>query len=218
MGRSAVIGIMAYLAVQGAGAAVTLFQTETFSDFGGWSGGNPNPNPPSILQDSGPMGGGDFALRVAANGGSGPGGKLVIFNRTEWTGNFVSAGITAIGADLRNSGTTPLSMRLAFNGPGGWFATERFILTAFSGWTQAEFDIQPGVLVSAGGSDAAGTMAAVGEMRILHSAVASFQGAQVSSGFLLDNIRAVPEPSSAMMVCLLSLNLLFRNRGKCRFC
>jgi hypothetical protein len=124
----------------------------------------------------------------------------------------MAAGILSLAADLRNNGTTTLSMRLAFNGPGGWFVTTVAPVTAFSGWTSRVFDIRPAALVSAGGGDPAATLAAVSELRILHSAAVDYRGAKVSSSFMVDNVRAIPEPSAVMLVGLTGFFLAFRKR------
>ena len=193
-------------------AAVTLNQLENFSGIHEWSSGDPNPNPPVIVAGSGPLGTGDNALRVTSNGGNSAGSRLIVFNETVWTGDYTAAGIFSLGVDLRNNGTTTLSMRLAFNGPGGWFVTAVAPVTAFSGWTSQVFDIRPAALVAAGGGDPAATLAAVSELRILHSAAVDFRGAKVSSSFLVDNVRAIPEPSTVMVLCLASGFLRFRKR------
>jgi hypothetical protein len=180
--------------------AVTLFQTENFNTLGGWTSGNPNPNPPSILADSGPLGGGDSSLRVIANGG-GAGGRLVTFNRTTWTGDFSGEGIDAIAMDLRNLGNSSLSIRIAFNGPGGWWITAAESVPAFAGWGNHLFDIRASALVaSAGGSNAAATLADVTEMRILHSPDPDHTGVTLSSTMLVDNVTAVPEPSALLLL------------------
>ena len=194
------------------GAAVTLNQIEDFSGVHDWSGGVPNPNPPVVVPDSGPLGGGDSALRVTSNGGSGPGGKLLVFNTSSWTGNYTAAGITGITADMRNTGTNTLSFRLAFNGLGGWFVTPASSVAAFTGWVHLEFDIRPSSLVNAEGSDAAATMAAVSQMRILHSSAVDFRGAQLSGSFLVDNIEAIPEPSVWMIAVMAGIGTFFRKR------
>lgn len=194
------------------GAAVTLYQVEDFSAVHDWSGGVPNPNPPVVVPDSGPLGGGDNALRVTSNGGGGAGGKLLVFNTSSWTGNFSSAGITGIALDLRNTGTNTLSFRLAFNGPGGWYVTPASPVAAFTGWVDREFDIRPSSLISAGGNDAVLTMTAVSQMRILHSSAVDFRGAQVSSSFMVDDIEAVPEPSAWMIAAMAGIGTFFRKR------
>lgn len=193
-------------------AAVSLNQLETFPTLNGWESGGPNPNPPSILADSGPLGPGDPALRITSNGGSGAGGKLIVFNQSAWAGDYLAEGIVAISASLRNSGSTLLSIRLAFDGPGGRFVTAISPVTAFSGWSSVLFDIRPAALISASGTDAAATMAAVTEMRILHSSAVSYNGAQISSSLLVDNLHAVPEPCFAALCILASPLLLLRVR------
>jgi hypothetical protein len=193
-------------------AAVTLHQIQDFSGVHDWSGGIPNPNPPVVVPDAGPLGSGDSALRVTSNGGSGPGGKLLIFNTSSWTGNYTAAGITGITADMRNTGTNTLSFRLAFNGPGGWFVTPASPVAAFTGWVQLEFDIRPFSLLNLEGSDAAATMAAVSQMRILHSSAVDFRGAQLSGSFLVDDIEAIPEPSAWMIAAMAGFGTFFRKR------
>ena len=193
-------------------AAVTLNQIETFTAQNGWDSGDTNPNPPELLSNSGPLGSGDNALRVISNGGTGPGGRLVVFNTTAWTGDYLAAGILAIAADLRNSGGTSLSMRVAFDGPGGKFVSAPVVIIAFSGWVHSVFNIKPASLISAGGSNAAATLAGVTQLRILHSSTVDYRGAQISSGFLVDNIQAVPEPAAAMLICLSGAFCLFRKR------
>ena len=195
-------------------AAVTLYQTESFNTFGGWTSGNPNPVPPVLQPDSGPSGSGDSALRITANGSSsGPGGKLVVFNRTSWTGDYTTAGIVSIAADLRNLGNTNLSVRLAFNGPGGWFVTGIAPVARFGGWSSADFDLRPSALTAvSGGTNAAATLAGVTEMRILHSSAADHQGAIVSGILLVDKLRAVPEPSALGLLAGSLLIFLKRKR------
>ena len=196
-------------------AAVTLYQTESFNTLGGWTSGTPNPVPPVILPDAGPSGSGDGALRITANGSSsGPGGKLVVFNRTTWTGDYTGAGVVSIAADLRNMGTSgDLSVRLAFNGPGGWFVTAIAPAPRFDGWSSADFDLRPTALTAvSGGTNAAATLAGVTEMRILHSAAADHQGAVVSGILLVDQLRAVPEPSAMGLLAGSLLVFLKRKR------
>jgi hypothetical protein len=192
--------------------AVTLFQVETFETLGGWTSGSPNPNPPVVFPDSGPLGAGDESLRLTANGNSGAGGKLVTYNRTTWTGDYSSEGITAIAVDLRNLGSNPLFIRLAFTGPGGWWVTAAVTVPAFAGWGEATFDIQPSALQAVSeATNAVTTMAGVMEMRILHSSPADHQGATVSGGLLIDNLTAVPEPSALVLLSMAPL-LMRRKR------
>lgn len=193
-------------------AAVTLNQLETFSGAHDWTTGGSNPNPPVIQLDSGPTGAGDHALRVTANGGSGAGGKLLVFNESAWTGDYVGQAIVNLALDLRNGGTTTLQIRLAFNGPGGWFVTPTNPVAAFSGWNHLLFDLRPASLLSAGGTGATSTMSGVTEVRVLHSANVDHKGAAVSGTFLLDNILAVPEPAFTSYALLAGCVLAWRKR------
>jgi hypothetical protein len=211
MNATPLLAAILFVTIPCAHGAITLFQTENFNSLGGWTSGNPNPNPPALLADSGPLGGGDTALRVLANGG-GAGGRLVTFNRTTWTGDFTSAGVITITADLRNLGTSALSVRIAFNGPGGWWITAAESVPAFAGWSSHDFDIRASALVaSEGGSSAIATLADVTEMRILHSPDPDHTGVALSSTMLLDNVTAVPEPSALVLLAWSPL-LLKRKR------
>jgi hypothetical protein len=191
--------------------AVTLGQIETFSATHAWNSGLPNPNPPALLADSGPLGTGDTSLRVTSNGGSGAGGRLLVINESAWTGDYTGQGIVALAMHVRNGGTTPLSMRVAFNGPGGWFVTAATPVAAFSGWNHLLFQIDAPSLTSSGGTDATLTLAAVTEVRVLHNSTVNHRGAQLSSSFQVDNIRAIPE-ARATSLALLSACFLLRRR------
>lgn len=193
-------------------AAVTLNQHESFSGVHEWSSGTPNPNPPVIESDAGPSGSGDLALRVTSNGSPGAGGRLLVFNETTWVGDYLTQGITHLMLDLRNGGSTTLQIRLAFNGPGGWFVTPANPVAAFTGWNPLRIDIRPASLVTAGGGNATTTMSAVTELRVLHSSTANFRGAAVSGTFLMDNLRAVPEPGSLGLIGLAGCLLARRQR------
>ena len=94
-------------------AGVSFGQLDDFqTDTAGWQQGNAapiNPNPPTVISTGGPSGPSDPYLQNVSSGGFGPGGKQVMFNRLQWTGNFVSAGVTRVTAELQNFGTTPLA-------------------------------------------------------------------------------------------------------------
>lgn len=195
-----------------ASAAVTLHQQQTFQGTHDWDSGSPNPNPPVILADSGPNGNGDSSLRVTSNGSTGPGGRLVVYSQSDWIGSYTSENITSLAISIRNGGSTSLSMRLAFNGPGGWFVTPAQSVAAFTGWNPLSFDVRPTSLASAGGTNASQTMAGVTETRVLHSSSVDFRGARISSSFLMDNLRAVPEPRLFCLAGLANFLLLRRKR------
>jgi hypothetical protein len=55
-------------------------------------------------------------------------------------------------------------------------------------------------------------MAAVSQVRILHSSAVDFRGAQVSGSFLVDDIEAIPEPSVWMIAVMAGIGTFFRKR------
>jgi hypothetical protein len=191
--------------------AVVLFQIETFDGPTEWTSGTQNPSPPTITSNTGPGGSGDSSLRITASPGSGPGSRLIAYNEGDWAGNYLGAGIHTLSMDLRNQSTITASMRVAVNGPGGWWVTEAAQLPRFSTWTPSSFDLRPSSLLNAGGTDAALTLSNVTEIRILHSSVAGFRGETGQRTILVDNIQTVPEPSTTLLL-LAATGCLFRRR------
>ena len=165
------------------------------------------------IADGGPAGTGDSFLQVLSTGSAGAGGRMTFYNRTQWTGNFTAAGITAIAMDLNNiSSSEALNLRLAVNGGradpnnpgsilGGLFATAASVtLDSGSGWVHVVFSLLPEDLVAvsgragATGNDANATLANVFELRLLNSAVPDWAGLPVAATLGIDNISAVPLP------------------------
>ena len=52
------------------------------------------------MPDGGPAGAGDQYMRITSNGGFGAGSRLTVLNRTQWLGNYIAAGVTAVEMDL----------------------------------------------------------------------------------------------------------------------
>jgi hypothetical protein len=201
--------------------AVTLFQIDTFEDgaTAGWSHGLTNPDAPRVVADGGPEGVGDFALMVSSDGLGGSGARMVMFNRDQWTGNFVSAAITSIQFDVRhNSGSSAL-LRLGFNGPGGQFvvATPIF-LAAGTSWSTFSFGLDAALFQHLGGGTGlfADTLAGVTEMRLLSATSPAWRGDVVQMNLSYHNIQAIPEPRHAAIgIALLAAvgALAFRRRS-----
>ncbi|BCX47994.1 hypothetical protein HAHE_19020 [Haloferula helveola] len=179
--------------------AVVLFQLETFDSPTNWTSGAQNPSPPVITFNTGPTGTGDSSLQITSSPGSGPGSRLIAYNEVDWAGDYLGAGIHALTMDLRNQSSISSYIRVAVNGPGGWFVTPAQELGRFSTWTSASFDLTPGSLIDVGGSDAAATLGNVTEIRILHSTTDSFRGETGLRTLRVDNIQAVPEPSVGLL-------------------
>src|SRR4051812_8375346 len=155
--------------------AIQAGQVDTFEDgtVDGWASGAANPNPPVLVASGGPGGAGDHYLLLRANGNAGAGGKLVGFGGDQWNGNYLAANVTSIGMDVANFGTTTISLRLSFVGPGATATSGAAVqVLAGSGWTHVSFDLTPGAL--AGQPLAA--LSGVTELRLFHSASADFPG------------------------------------------
>jgi hypothetical protein len=103
------------LAPQMAGA-VAIGQVDRFQDLttdgwfaGGLGTGQVPPVPPEVNGSGGPGGAGDAFLQITAQGGTGPGSRLTAINATQWTGNYLAAGVGSIGLDVRNLGSIDLT-------------------------------------------------------------------------------------------------------------
>src|ERR1700693_2293610 len=74
------------------------------------------PRPATSQQhpSNGPAGATDRYLQYTSSGGGGSDSRLIIFNQSQWQGSYTNAGITGISLELKNFGSTTLSMRLAF--------------------------------------------------------------------------------------------------------
>ena len=82
---------------------VVIDQIDDFQDSTtqGWGiGAGPQPE---IMTDGGPLGAGDRFTMMTADGSS-SGGRLTVFNRSQWLGDYIAAGVTAVQIDLRNFG------------------------------------------------------------------------------------------------------------------
>jgi hypothetical protein len=149
-------------------------------------------------------GAGDQYLQDAS-GGAGAGGKQVMQNDdARWTGDY--SAITYITANLRNEGSTTLSMRLAIEYNDGitqYVSTDPVTLSVGSGWQSARFDLDAAhmSLVPGGGSNSLSTaLSGVQELRLLSSLNGlSYMGDVTTSVVGVDNV-AVPEPGSLALL------------------
>jgi len=184
--------------------ALTLGQVDNFQDgtVNGWGTGATQPN---NIPNGGPAGAGDQYMQVVSLGGGGPDSKLIVFNTSQWLGNYTAAGITGISMELANFGTQPLSMRLAFfiSKPNGYSATTPFSLPADSNWHQAFFPLDAAdfTVVGSPGISFNNMLANfTGQLRILDSPTPAVEGTSITATLGVDDITAVPEPSAFAMV------------------
>ncbi len=165
----------------------------------GWSGVSPTND-----ADSGPGGPGDYALHVSAQGGGGPGSRLITYNRSQWKGDWTASGVSAIAMDLYNPETMDLSIRLGIGGPGGVqsfgtgevFVTPAVTIPGDNSWHSVSFGATAADFVSAGGTDIHAALADVEEFRVLHNGAVDIRGAIIDADIYVDNIRVISEPSS----------------------
>jgi hypothetical protein len=188
---------------------------------------------PAAILSGGPAGAGDRFLQLTALGGNGPGSKLSVINSSQWSGNYLAAGVDAITMDLRNFGPSDLFLRLLFVGPLGptgpsalTFSADAVFLPGGSAWTPVTFRIGPGDLTTSFGSFTE-ALSSTSELRLFHNPTAAFSGPggnaapAVAASLGVDNIRAVaqaaaaaPEPGSLALAApaLLTLALSARRR------
>ncbi|MFL6515150.1 MAG: hypothetical protein ACJ8M1_09025 [Chthoniobacterales bacterium] len=187
-------------------AAITPGQADTFQDgmTANWMNGGTVQ--PQNISTGGPAGNGDRFMELTADG-SGTNGRLTVFNRTQWLGNYVSSGVNEIDLDLNNFSNVTLSIRLAFKsgtfgGAPGYVTTTAFTLAPNSGWQHATFSITAGAMTGVGNPSAFATFfTAPAEFRVINASTTSdLNGDAVIGQLGIDNIIAVPEADTLVLV------------------
>ncbi len=179
--------------------AITTGQVDDFEDatVQGWTEGSPSVNDPVNVAAGGPQGGDDNYLSNVSSGGAGAGGKMTMFNRAQWTGDYNAAGVETIRMWLVNEGNTAMQIRVAIHFPSGgtdtWFAsTTGFALLADGVWRQAEFNLNANELTFITGlDDLATVLGNVTEFRILSANAVNFRGDQIAATLGVDDIEAI---------------------------
>ena len=201
-----------------AAASPIVGQIDTFEDGTtmGWFVPEPtNPNPPVNIATGGPGGVADAFLQLTANGTDGSGGRLSVLNESQWTGDYLAAGIGAIQMDVNNFGPDDLYLRLLFEDFEGMGPPANLALTADpifvpagSGWTSVTFNIAPSDLVVDTFGSVLGALSNVDTLRIFNNPSPAFPGPgvgipAVTAVLGVDNITAVaavPEPATLLLL------------------
>jgi hypothetical protein len=207
-----VAALLAALSMSSIAPAATLNQVDDFQGgtTAGWTNGAAATDPTNVAS-GGPAGTGDRFLLASSSGGGSAGGRMVVFNRSQWLGSY--AGIGAISMDLKNLDNVapldPLSVRIAFKestliGSGGYVSTNAFALPADGQWHHAIFQLNGSAMVPVGTTTLtlAQLLGNPAEMRILSSTAPALAGDAIASKLGIDNIRAIPEPSSFVLALL----------------
>jgi hypothetical protein len=174
----------------------------------------------------GPGGASDGYLRLVADG-SGPNGRLVTFNQSQWSGDYLAAEVEAISLFLRNSGPQDVQIRLtlgtAAGGPnagGTWYVTDSVaVLPSGSGWSQVLFPLGSGEMTLVQGSQShSDVMQGVVTLRLLHTTTPSAFGDDVVATVGVDRVLALPEPGAAASLAgaLAALGGCARRRARTR--
>ena len=201
--------LVTLLAADQSGAAIIAGQTDNFQDgsIESWDGGTIRTN------EAGPTGENRYLEIRSSN-------RMASYNTSgDWTGDYASAGIAAIEADMITAHGSPLSMRIVLFGPGSsdnrFTSTEAVTLPNDGEWHRLTFPVEGPDLTRVKGSTTYDAMFAnVGKLMFRHQAGAPEAGGNpIGSATLgIDNIRAVPEPTSLGLVVLGSILLSSRKR------
>jgi hypothetical protein len=172
-----------------------------------------HPAPPANVSDGGPLGAGDNYLLVTAIGGSGSGSKLSAINLSQWAGDYIAEGVTAIMMSALNVSAADLFLRLAFEDPllgppqNIAYSSDPIVLPAGSGWTSIVFPVGP-AFMSAGLGDVETALHNTTLIRLYHSQADNFPNPvfpieSVVAQLGVDNVSAVtaiPEPATLLLL------------------
>ncbi len=203
---AAMVSFVATLAIP-AGAAIVSGQSDNFEDgsLQSWQTGARDPDGPTNMASGGPGGLNDNFLRLTSNGAFGAGGKLVVFNPSQWAGDYLGAAVTSIRMQVDNLGATPLVLRLILvdSAAGQSLTTVSPVnVAAGSGWETVSFSLASANL--AGGVFNT-VMGHVTELDLVHSPSvigARSSALNIAAVLGVDNVAAVPEPSPLVLTVL----------------
>jgi hypothetical protein len=219
--RVAFLAPMICFALTCAAHAVAVGQIDDFQDgtLANWANGGQGAPPLMNIPTGGPGGAGDHFLQITSIGGGGPGSRLTAFNRDQWLGNYITAGVNGIDMDLLNTGTVTLSIRIAFKqdtsfgAPG--YLSAAFLLPPDSAWHHTLFSITPGSMIAIGSPEPFNTFFThPAELRLINEVGAdNLNGDPIAAQLGVDNIRAVPEPATWILLSVaIPIALILRKR------
>ena len=139
----------------------------------------------------------------------------------QWAGDYIAAGITSIEMDVNHisPGSDTVELRVLIHGPGGIFASTSLAPSlAGDTWEHLPFGLTVADLtyVSDGTNNLASTLSAVSRLQVRHDepdATTNPPGLHpphITATVGIDNIEAVPEPTTVALLLLGGLVLLRR--------
>jgi hypothetical protein len=224
----AALALGAGLLLPSAGAAqITLGQIDTFETGTTLNWTNGAGGGSESVQAGGPAGLSDHYLQVISTGGGGGGARMTVFNRTQWVGNYIAAGVNDIDLSLFDpSGGTPLSIRIAYksatsSGAPGYVSTVPFALPADGAWHHTDFHLTAAAMTAVGSPTPFDTFfSGPVEMRIISSVNPSLDGDPIAATLGVDNIHAgfvpVSEPGGMLAVVLAAAGVAGPLARRCR--
>jgi hypothetical protein len=205
-------------------ALITTSSLDTFAFSNeGWRIGSAGVEPARVAS-AGPDGQIGYLSHFSDGGGSQ--GKWLMWNdEPKWLGDYIAAGVTGVNLWASvSAGAAPLSMRIAFDGPGGWFFSAAQSVGA--GWNQYAFSLVATDFTyatsSGGTADFSATMADVTRFEILagsgnvtyRSRGDLLQAGTSVNTILVDNVGAVPEPSTYALLAISAAGALWWARRR----
>ena len=198
---------------------------ESLTTEGWFAGGGPfgqvPPVPPTVIADGGPTGSGDAFLQVTSVGGQGAGSRLVAMNLSQWAGDYTT--IAGIQMDVRNLGTSDLTLRLYLENPIPGPPTDDAVsqgifLAAGGGWQTVFFPLDAASLTLLNG-DLSTLLQAVTVLRLMHNPLASFPPPQIAALLGVDNIvaiaaNAVPAPAVSTLLLIAAAGWVSRRKRR----
>ncbi|MEO7453195.1 MAG: PEP-CTERM sorting domain-containing protein [Fimbriimonadales bacterium] len=214
--------LLALLGLSQASTAVDWGQVDDFQDgtTQNWitnalgQGGGP---PPVNIPNGGPSGSGDAYMQLTSLGGTGAGSKMVVLNGMQWSGDYTAASVTMLTMNVNNLGQNDLHLRILFEdpfmGPPNNIAcsTVPVIVPAGSGWMSALFPVAVGDLTALLGNTST-VLSNNTVLRIYHGVATGYPGQPIEAMLGVDNITAVPEPTTAALTGLGLTALIVRRR------
>lgn len=170
-------------------------------------------------------------LRIKADG-IGKFGRMITFNwETEWTGNYISAGVTGLRLDLANMSTADdLFLRLAIGNRaspqqsgGTWWVSKNAISVPLgSDWkslflpiAESEMVVVGNIMGQSDNESFADTFSGIQNIRILSAAVPlGATGDNFFGDVGIDNIALVPEPTTLPMMVIGTVMLMLHRKRK----